>query len=1049
AGFGAAEVTLDTRPGLHLRVASPAPGSPDEQARMEAVVLNGTAAPFKGTVGGVAVEVPPGGAQRVDLGLQPAGTQKEIKLEAAGRVLARRPWTFGLAEGAPDPAGRVLHIAAGPGGGVPAAALALRPDAAFGRDAGRTATAGRAALAALAVAAPAERPALEARAWAARDVLRGLRVDTPLAAAEVLLFLAEGRDRLGVTRGEIEAAGEAIGSPGADPEERVAVLHARAAAGLPVDASALARVERTPDLAAEVASRLARLLVLEKRGKDAAALIRGDGVQAVLARRALGQTATLQVPTPPPAGSSKLPDWLRAAGQAPGKSKGLAVIRLAGQEIGRIDQATGGEVRAVAPAGELSGLDLGGLAATVWRSNPATPGEHPASAWRLPVDEAGLPLGEGQSVEAEDQGCQAGCTLAVGDALELPEVALDRVGQVLPGGLEPIPGRGGTLLRARVPGTYVVRGLTHPVHGALAPLTIQIAEAAGPAGLARPHALLRAESAIAQQEDARPWLAAWPEDQAWPDGLLGRRAAVLFEAALAGEADAATLVDRFEALREASPDQSLVPEQVARVARAYEAAGRPARAVDVWRVGLGGAFLAEAGAARRVEEAAGLLASLQGLRSMADRYPALPAVEQALFLLPQRLDSMASEEGLPEPVVRAGVTRTDLRLMAAAWDREFVALWPKSAQRAEAAFHLVRVLQDLDAHAESARWASVLAGQLADSALLDGLLYLEGLARLRLREDDRALKLFERISTADFPQADGSTGPAESRDDARYALARLYEARGDLARAKTAYEAAAGTHEEAAQAAQALTEVTLRLEPFTRVKRGETLRIPVTAANVDTLHVRAYRLDLRTIFLRDGGLDEVMAVNVSGVSPVWSGERDVDSDAFPRPYDVALPLEDRGAYLVQVDGGGISAVTLVVRSDLDLRESPDPEGLRVMVRLAGKMAAGVALRSAGGGSVQAATTDVRGVARVAGPNVLAFTDAGDVAFTPPAAWSQREDPLESHRQQLQGRGAPPAAAPRQKSNVEDRMNEQLHRNEALYEQNFRLDNNANIDAKML
>ena len=1060
-GYGQATLPLDTTGTLRLRAPQPGPGAPGETLEPVAYVHNGSAATLAGTVkvGGkaVAVSVGPGEATAVPMGPQTTGNTVELVLEVGGRVVDRLVWAAPLGEGRPDPAGQVLHIATAPGGGLPAAHLALRPDVAFGADAGRTAIAGRAALAALAFAAPSERPALEARIAQVRATLRSLHPSGPRAAAEVLTFMAEARTRLSIPRGEIEAAAEAVGSPGADPEERAAVLYARAAAGLEVDASALARLERTENLPPEVSARLARLLILQGRKADAGALIQGAGPHALLARAALdkkddaGRKALGSQP-PPGVGTWALPDWIAAAGQSPGSAQGTASLRVGGQVVGTLDRARGGELRVAttAPAGPVA-VELDGVNALVWRSGPADVGEAAPNALRLPVGLDGAPIGA-QNPRYGGEGaerCGEPCVVAVGDALTT-DGDLDAPGLLLPSGLPRMPVQGGFALRAMVPGRYVLRGLRGE-DGLIRPLTIEVKATAGPEGLTRTHALQRAEQAVAAQADPAPWLAPWPADGDWPDGLLALRASVRFTAALQNNADAATQVDRFEALREANPSESLTSEQVAVVAKAYQASGRAARSVDVWRVGLGGAFLAEAAAARQVEDVAGLLASLQGLRQVAARYPALPAVEEALFYLPQRLDQMAAEgNDLPEPVVRAKITRTDLRLMAGAWDREFIALWPKSTRRAEAAFHLVSTLQVLEAHAEAARFAETLAQQLADSPLLDGLLYLQGLSRLRLREDARARELFDRISKGEFPQEDGSEGPAQSRDDARYALARLYEARGDLKAAKAAYEEAAASNEDAAEAAKALTEVTLRAERFTHVEGGDTLQIPLTLANLETVNLRAYRLDLRTIFLRDGSLDEVLAVNVSGVSPIWSDERDVDTDHFPREYKLKLPLSERGAYLIQIDGGGATATALVVRSDLELNATPGDEGLRVAVRLKGKPAAGIALRSAGNGSVRAASTDVRGVGTVEGPNVLAFTDAGDVAFTTPTGWAAVEEPeeLQTYRQSIQGRGPAAAPAPR-KSNIDLRLQQQMERNEGLYEQNFRKDGNANIDANML
>jgi hypothetical protein len=53
------------------------------------------------------------------------------------------------------------------------------------------------------------------------------------------------------------------------------------------------------------------------------------------------------------------------------------------------------------------------------------------------------------------------------------------------------------------------------------------------------------------------------------------------------------------------PEARLTLPEVAAVAQAFADAGRPSRAVDVWRAGLGAAFLSEAAVARQVEDVGG------------------------------------------------------------------------------------------------------------------------------------------------------------------------------------------------------------------------------------------------------------------------------------------------------------------------------------------------------------------------------------------------------------------------------------------------------------
>lgn len=1053
--FGVATLDRDTRPRIRLVAASPAPGAPGDRATLRATVINGAATPLEATVEAgdqrAPVKVPAGAATTVTLGEHGPGTHLTLRLVAKGGALDTLDWRFPVRQGLPDAEGRTVSVAVGPGGGPPLAWLALVDDPEASRTPYRAALAGRAALAAQPHAGP-DAPALDRRVRLTREHLRGAEPSSvPREAAELLLFLAEARNALGVTRGEIDRIAERLPPPGADAIDRVALLHARAAAGASVDQSVVSRLLRdAPNLPPELSSQLARALLLLDRRRDAEPLIRGDGPHAALARRALGQpvdrAALLKQPPPPP-GAHGRPEWIAALAAPAGKRTGKATVRLGDRVLGDIDLARGGALHAPVPAGPLPAVRTDNAdAPLVVRHDPARPGDTDLTATRLPRGASGAPVVAIVSPR-DPADCDSGgdpCRLALGDALVVR-------GDFTPAGWSPPaglvvwtpPNRGDPLLRAVVPGEYTLEGLAvHDARGerrTARPLRLRVEPAVPTAGAVTQPAAARlaAEAADAGTSPA-PWLDRWPDDTSWREDLLPRVAALRFEQALRDPETPQAIVERFEALRAVDPGANLGFEQVAAVARAYRATGAHRRAVDVWRAGLGAAFLAEAAGVRQVEDVAGVLASLQGLRALAERYPAVPAVEQALFHLPQRLDVMAGEP-LPEPVTRAGITATDLRLMAAAWDREYLASWPESERRFEVGFHLVQTLLTLDAPEPAAEWAALLAARAQDDPLLDGLLYLRGVALSRARQDKQALDLFERVARDEFPQPGGATGPANSRDDARYAAARLYEARGETERARKAYEAAAAADPEAHRAAAALTAIDLTAEPLVKVEKGD-VELPVTVINIDRLNLRAYRLDLRTLFVRDGGLGSVRDVQVAGVSPAWSGSERIDRRPYPRELDVELPLRDPGAYLVQVDGGGRQATALVVKSALTLDADDDGDQVRVRVRRGDRPAAGVEVRGASPYGIHAAKTDLRGVALLpAGSAVIAF-DGEHYAF------ADAQGAATTHRPQ-QRFDAPAAPAPR--SNVEKRLQEQLEGNFEGYERTFQKKSKEGIDANML
>jgi hypothetical protein len=599
-------------------------------------------------------------------------------------------------------------------------------------------------------------------------------------------------------------------------------------------------------------------------------------------------------------------------------------------------------------------------------------------------------------------------------------------------------------LLAVAPGEFTLSGLRRWQEGGSRPVRpLRVVVAAGPpvAELTQPAALALALEAEAAGVDVAPWLARWPASDGWSSSLLPEVARLRFLSALSSTA--AERIARFEELREVHPSTSLDFAAVASVARAYHEAGRPDRAVTVWRAGLAAAFLAEASSSRRLEDTVGLLASLQAMREVTWRYPSVSAVEEATFHLPERLASMADADALPVAVRDSGITATDLRLTAAAWDREFIALHPDAPRVPQAGFHLVQNLLRLRAWEQASEWSSRLAERHPDSELLDGFVYMEGLALSELGQDSAALARFGRVATEEFPEVGGTLGPARSRGDGRYAAARLREARGDVEAARKGYEGVAGSHVDAARSLQALTRVRLEPDLLLRVDDRQPARLPVRVANLAEVQIRAYRLDLRTVFLRDGGLDAVTEVEVDGVSPAWSGAVRVSAGPFPRDVALPLPLHAPGAYLVQLDGGGLSRVALVVRSGLSWSDEDDGQVRRLTVVRGDRAAAGVQVRAVGAyGAVVATTTDLRGVALVPSGAAALIFDGDHYGFTRDVPYALERLPSPY------GYGAEPAGEDLMKD-LDARVIEQRADNFRLYEQGYSKTRSEEVEALAL
>jgi tetratricopeptide (TPR) repeat protein len=829
------------------------------------------------------------------------------------------------------------------------AAMALADDPHLGHEPGRAALAARAALA---LAAQLEGPEREAAMDRVRSLL-GAVSRSPGAyrsvgeAAQALALLGELGDLWTLPRGTAQAFDVAIDVEGASRADRVALVWARARAGLPVDDASIARLLREPEqLWPEEAAQLARALILLDRRTEARPLVAGGGSHALLASRALarrraehrrlddGARALLAAP-PPRLGNPGRPAWI------------AAVESIAEDQV-------------LLPEAPAQALPLEGC------------------AQRLPLSADGLPVRVHTSAApGGDPPCRPGrIALTVGDALRV-EGSLRRAS--FPQGLERIPDPlgSGFLLRAVAPGVHRVENIERKTGAVAMVVEVDQGEAEP---LAQGVALALAQQAWAAGADPSLWLDTRPGLDGWHPRLRGDVARLRFQQAVQDGSTDAVLVAAFEDLRDVDPRGSVTFPEILATARAYRMT-RPLRAMDIQRTAIGAAFLDEAAIASRLERVLGPLAAIQVLWEIAGRYPAVPVVEQALYELPDRVLDMGAGGHLPPELRQVGVTPTDLRLMSAAWNREFVVLHPDAPLAPLAGRRLVVDLLHLGAWERAAGWASRLAAEHPQHELCDSFLYLEGLAGSAAGDHRQAAALLRRVNKQRFVQPDGLEGPSELRSEAELALARLLEARGDRAGAEAAYAEAAHDLDEAQASLLQLRHRSMALDDLLLLEPGEPAVLPVTVAGVDRVFLRAYRLDLRTLFLRDSGLQGVEHVQVAGISPAWSGERMVKERPYPKEHDLRLPLGAPGAWLVQLHAGDQARTALVVRSELELSVA-DAGGLRrVTVLRRGRPAAGVQVRALAGGEVVAAVTDQRGVAIVpAYAPTLAF-DGPHYAFT--------------------------------------------------------------------
>ncbi|MFT5682149.1 MAG: TolA-binding protein [Myxococcota bacterium] len=708
-------------------------------------------------------------------------------------------------------------------------------------------------------------------------------------------------------------------------EDRTALLHARLSAGVDITDASLARLLREPTtMDAEDQALLARSLIRLERRDEARDLINGDGPQALLATRELGRrvkTEALLTTSPPVLGSLDRVAWSAALPRRHPRND--TVLRYRPDTAHQLGTLASGHRAPLSITGRLV--------------------KHPAGAI---------------------QECDP-CRILPGESLR---VRGSLVGVAIPGGLV---AESTSSFRAVVPGRYRIDGIHdsgEPVH-----LWVEVGEDAMP--VSDNIALTRAREALEVGEDPGPWVAAYPTLEDWPVALRGQAATLrLMMAVEAGDGRAA-----FEDLRELRPDARLSVETLAAIAVSYQSSN-PEQAIGIWRAAVGRSFLDEAERVGQLSTITGPLAAIQVLQEVALRYPHVPVVEQALFDLPDRLVMMA-ESGLPVEVAEAGVIAVDVQLMAAAWSREFVLLHPESPLAPQAGLRLSAGLLELGAAQRSADWAQRMLTAWPDHPLTDRLLLVEGLARAASEQDKAARARLEAVLDGGFLLEDGTRGDSAMVDEARLALARLHESGGAYRLAARRYRDAGSDFSEAQASLSVLERTELSVAPSIVTTTAETARLTLQVAGIEELTLRAYALDLRTLFLRDGGLAGIPDLQIAGVAPAWQGRHALSGRPFPEEVRVRLPLSGPGAWLVQVEGGGQTTTTLVVRSDLTLEAVDAGDVRRVTVLRRGKPAAGVEVRALSDRLI-ADTTDARGVAILPAYAPALVFDGEHLAFTP-------------------------------------------------------------------
>ncbi|MBI4575085.1 MAG: tetratricopeptide repeat protein [Planctomycetes bacterium] len=433
-----------------------------------------------------------------------------------------------------------------------------------------------------------------------------------------------------------------------------------------------------------------------------------------------------------------------------------------------------------------------------------------------------------------------------------------------------------------------------------------------------------------------------------------------FEAAAAlGRGEEAILW--LEALKEADPAAEIPPDRARLAAGAYEAAGEPLAAADLYRALLDEAYLQEALLPGELEA----LGRTEEARAWNER---LLSAAAGTTLNRRMIAALAQRQG------QAGGAH---RALALGTYRRYLAHFPQADDHDAVAFALAGLYLALDSPPDAERVAAATLGLHPESRLVRELRLLRAVALYAQRRFDAAREVAEALA-------------GEGEKAARLLVAQLLHAQGRNAEALEAYREVAALFPDARRAAAFLEQSGIAVPELTVVRSGEPAGVDLDYLGVGELDLRLYRVDLVQLYLRAQGDVDLGRIEVAGFRPALSQHL-----ALARPSGTArlrqrVPLElgEPGAYYLTARAGSFGASGLVLVSDLALELQEEPGHLRVYVsdaRLDGAAPnASVAfIRRASPVRIDVERTDLRGVAEVAGAagqvTVVAERD-GHVAF---------------------------------------------------------------------
>lgn len=392
------------------------------------------------------------------------------------------------------------------------------------------------------------------------------------------------------------------------------------------------------------------------------------------------------------------------------------------------------------------------------------------------------------------------------------------------------------------------------------------------------------------------------------------------------------IVRYFEILIERWPEEEISFEKVLKIGAAYEQMGEFERGYLAFRGTVEGRLMRELAVAGFLESQDEFVRSVAYTQRLLQEYPSEGYAAAAAYSLAQRIYSKASEAADSERLRAEKITRIDLIRHAADMLDDFLTVFPTDPAADRAAFARANALLEMEAYDAAVAACNRYADRYPVSELLDSFWYLIGYCHFAAGRTDEALTMCRKVSEATHvDESSGRQVEARNKWLAIYILGQIYHSLDQPEKAIEQYRRVRDRFDDARASIEDFQRQRIEVPELTTVVPGKPVELNLKFRNLASCDLKVYRIDLMKFGLLQRNLGGISQVNLAGVRPRHEERIELGNghDYRDRTHQLALPLEEEGAYLVVCRGANVHTSGLVLVSPLLLQVHQDSQSGQV------------------------------------------------------------------------------------------------------------------------